>query len=187
MFKSRNAGILCAVVLTVFASGCKSMQPRPGRPGVSETKVTPPKPNEVVRKVNPNLTEGLQSGIDRRRDGVNNIDGTIFNNGFGDQLAGGQQLDNLQEAQQFALDNGANVNGINNTGLNGVSNLVGTAVDANGNIAAPIFTGIFDGNGNNAALGVANQALSQGVQSGCANGSCPTARRPAGGQATHLR
>jgi hypothetical protein len=185
MFKSRNAGILCAVVLTVFVSGCKSMQPRPGRPGVSETKVTPPKPNEVVRKVNPNVREGLQSGIDRSRDA--NANQNLFDDRFQDQLGGGQQLDNLDEANQFAFDNGANVNGINNTGLNGVSNLVGTAVDANGNVAAPVFTGIFDGNNNNAALGVANQALSQGVQPGCANGSCPSARRPAGGQATHLR
>jgi|GEM_PF-4579988 len=188
MFKSRNAGILFAVVLTMFVSGCKSMQPRGGKPGVSETKVTPPKPNEVVRKANPNLQEGLQSGLDRRRDGINNIDGTVFNNGFGDQLSSGQQLDNLQEANQFAIDNGANVNGFNNTGLNGVSNLVGTAVDGSGNIAAPVFSGIFEANGNNAGLGVANQALGQGVQpGGCANGACNTARRPAGGQATHLK
>jgi len=185
MFKSRNTGVLFAVVLTVFVSGCKSMQPRPGRPGVSETKVTPPKPNEVVRKANPNLREGFQSAIDRSRDA--NANQNIFDDRFADQLGGGQQLDNLDEANQFAIDNGANVNGFNNNGLNGVSNLVGTSVDGSGNLAAPVFSGIFDVSNNNAALGgFANQALSQGVQQpACANGSC--ARRPAGGQATHLR
>lgn len=187
MFKSRNARVFFAVGMLVLFSGCKSMQPRPGRPGVSETKVTPPKPNDVVRKANPNLREGFQSAIDRSRDA--NANQNIFDDRFADQLGGGQQLDNLDEANQFAIDNGANVNGFNNTGLNGVSNIVGTAVDGSGNLAAPVFSGIFDVGSNNAALGgVANPALIQGVQQPvCANGSCSSARRPAGGQATHLR
>jgi hypothetical protein len=181
--KSQNFRVVFAVALLVLFAGCKSMRPKPGKPGVEKTEIKPPKPAQfdlVNRDAPPR--EASQSKLEREADRI--ASDRLQNNGlvFPSTLGTGVLNDGLVD-QGFVLRPGTS--GLV-TGAGGFDSFSQPNID--GSEPAPLPQSALGQGIQQIGLGLGTALVPNQVsQSPCGPGGCPGSRGsgPLAPAATH--